>query len=504
MTPMKTQLIRLLGNTLTYGTGRVLMLMIGMLLLPLFTAYLTPAEYGISSMLSLIVFVITPVFGLGLGAVIGVFYYRSNDVDHHSMVIWTAFAILFASALLLTGGGIWFGQEISAIAFQSTAHARLVVLSLTGAACSIMVTPFMMFFQFENRARSYVLITTASAAMGITAALVLVIALRRGVRGLVEGSLLGQLATLLLFVLPCARMLRPRFNWKTAREMLRVGGAFIPSFLWLFIIQHGNKYILERVDGIENLGIYTIGFNIGMAIAIVVGGFQSAWMPYFMSFVERREEGERVFGRVTTYYVFAFGLLALVFFAAARPAMLVLTRPAFHGAYVVVGCAATAQIFSGLFSVLLPAMYFENDVHYVSVVQAIVAVAAVGLNFALIVWFGVFGAAVGLAIGSLCLPVAQHIWNVRHRAYIHPHYEWRRIGWFALLFTILASAFMSVRNWSLAAELAVGVFGMLVAAGGTFALLTSAERSAFMPLFREAATAFRTRRAKSRAFQSEL
>ena len=500
---MRTDLVRLARHTVTYGAGSVVMRFLSVLLLPLFTAYLTPADYGISAMLGLIAFVITPVFGLGIGAVLGIFYYRSDEAGERATVVWTAFAVLLASAAVLVAAGFWFAPEISQAAFRTGAHARLVALSLAGAACTIMVTPFSLFFQFDNRARSYVVITTASAAIGLVTALFLVIVLRRGVNGLIEGTTLGQFATLLLFLVPCARALRPRFRWATVREMLRVGVAFVPSFIWLFVIQHGNKYLLERTSGVADLGIYTIGFNIGMAMTIAVGGFQNAWMPYFMSYVKKREEGERVFGRVASYYLLGFGLLTLLFFFAARPAILILTRPAFHEAYLVVGCAAAAQFFSGLFSIVLPAMYFENDVQYVSVLQAVVAVLSVGLNFVLITAFGVIGAAVGLALGSLLLPVAQHIWNVTHRGYIRPRYEWRRIGWYALAFTFLAGAFMSVRTLPLVTEIALAAIGLAAALGVTLALLTAGERGALGDMRRQAVAALRTIRTRPLPTETE-
>jgi len=493
--PMKEDLARLAGHTLTYGMGQVLVRVISMLLLPLFTTYLTPADYGVSAMLGLIAFVVTPIFGLGLGAVIGVFYYRSSELEHRAMVIWSGVAVLLVSSGLLMAGVVAFRSQISAAVFRSPRFADLIVITIVGVCCSLISTPLAMSFQFERMARQYVILSTLATAVGLLSSVVLVIFLGRGIRGLVEGTALAQAATLLLFVLPCARRIPPRVQMRTGTAMLRMGLAFVPSFAWLFLIQHGNKYILERLGGVDTLGIYTLGFNLGIVSSIAVSGFQNAWMPYFMSFIDRREDGTRLFGRVMTYYVFGFGVMSLVFFAVARPAVLILTQPAFHAAYLVVGCSAAAQFFTGIFSILLPPMYFANEVSYVSVVQGIAAVLAAAINWALILWFGLIGAAAGLALGSVLLPLLQYLWNVRRgERYIQPAYEWGRIGRFGLIYGAMAAAFMSYRTLALSLEITLAAAGSAVAVGAVVMLLSADEREAVRAGLREASALIRRRR----------
>ena len=60
----------LASGTAIYGVGEVLSRAVGFLLLPLLTAYLTPADFGISSMLAALTFLLTPLFSLGMGAAI--------------------------------------------------------------------------------------------------------------------------------------------------------------------------------------------------------------------------------------------------------------------------------------------------------------------------------------------------------------------------------------------------------------------------------------------------
>jgi O-antigen/teichoic acid export membrane protein len=474
---IRQQLGRLAKNTLTYGVGQVLNRFISFLLLPVFTSYLTPADYGIMSILGLVAFVVTPVFSLGLGAATGICYFEDNNPERKKTTIWTAFAILVASMSILALLGIAFARQISRAAFLTTDYSYLVTISLLSTCLGILVIPFMLYLQFEEKAKTFVALTAISTLISIGLSIVMVVVLRKGVPGLVEGQLIAQGIGLALYMLLVAPRLGFRFSRSLARELLRLGVPLIPAFASLFVLQQMNKYILQWFDGLEAVGIYAIGFNMGLLMNLFVTGFTNAWYPYFMSFMDKQAEARVLFGRILTYYVLGFGALSLLFYLAAKPVVMIMTQPAFHQAYKVVGLSATAQFLTGVFSLLLPGMYFAKQVKYQSIVQVAAASIAIGLNLVLIPWLGFLGAAIALALGHLAMTMLQQAWNLRRtHAYLEVQYEWNRILGFLLIYTGYAVLMLWERNFSLLIEVA---FSCIVAAPLPvmfYFLLTTSEK----------------------------
>ncbi len=74
----------------------------------------------------------------------------------------------------------------------------------------------------------------------------------------------------------------------------------MPAFGCLFLLQHGSKDLLQWLGSLEQVGVYTVGFNIGLVISLVVTAFQNAWIPLFMAFADRPAESRIVFGQVLT------------------------------------------------------------------------------------------------------------------------------------------------------------------------------------------------------------
>jgi O-antigen/teichoic acid export membrane protein len=468
--------IKLLARgTVLYGLGEVLSRLTTLLLLPVFTAYLSPSDYGVISILAGLGVFLTPVFSLGLGAAIAPVYFEGNSRVRKETAISTTAAILVASvgALLVAGGMT--SRTISVLLFRSDQYAALVFISIVTTSFTILTIPFRQYLQFEERAASYVVLSALSILTTTVLSVVMVVWLRRGVLGMLEASLVGQAVGCGLFAVPAIRAIRPTLTSAIGLELLKISLPLVPAFGCLFLLQHGSKYLLQWLGSLEQVGIYTVGFNIGLVISLVVTSFQNAWIPYFMSYAERPSESRIVFGRVLTYYVVGVGTLTLGVFAIARPLILLLTKPAYHDAWTVVGLSATAQFLAGVYAVLLPGMYIAKDVQYTGLLQGVAATVGVLCNILLIPRLGISGAAISLVGSYAVLALVQHAWN-RWRRYPAVSYEYRRLLRYFLGFSAYAGLALVRRDLTLPQEGAFSAVLVLMLPCLVYSVLTSAER----------------------------
>jgi O-antigen/teichoic acid export membrane protein len=484
---MRRDILRLGRSALIYGAGNVLIRGISLLLLPVVTTYLTPDDYGISSILGVLAFFQTPVFALGLSGALGIVYFERGDDDRKAATIWTAFVILTMSGGLLLVSGLVAGDAIAAALFAdlSTPYdlSYLVAVSLATAGMSIASQPLLIHLQLEERAKAFVVLTAASSLLSIGLSVLLIVVLGRGVAGFLEAGLVAQAMTLLAALAITVPRMRFILRRQLAGELLRLGIPLMPSFIAVLAMQQGNKLILQGAESVAAVGVYTVGFNIGLVATIIVSGFTTAWYPFFSSYMERQDQGPPIFARIMTYYLLGAGVLSLFFFILARPVVLILTQPSFHDAYVAVGPSALAQVLIGVHSILLAGMYLAKDVRFAVVVQGAAAIASVVINIVLIGVIGIRGASIGLALGFAIMVILQYGWN-RWRGYLDVPYEWRRIGLFSALYAVIAGFSLFDRDWPLSTEVPVAVLACVIVSVGAVALLSRRERSQIFELIR--------------------
>ncbi len=489
---MKDELLRLANKAAIYGIGSILNRFISFLLLPLYTSYLTPKDYGVSSILGWMAFLVTPIFSLGMGAAMAPIYFDKDKSSRKDETIWSAFAILSISSTVLVILGVSFADYLSFIAFQSVEYRRLVMMTFISTGMSILSIPMILYLQFEERARLFSLFTIINTIISITLTTLLVVGFRRGVEGIVIANLVTQTVNLLLFAYSTARNLAFKFRFSVSRELLKLGLPLIPSFAFVFLLQQGNRYFIQLFGGLDLLGIYTVGYNFGLVMSIPVDALNVAWTPYFMRFIDRQTEAQGLFSRIVTYYIIGFGVLSLFFYIFAKPVVMIMTQPVFHQAYQVVGLSSSAYFLSGLFTLLLPGIYFAKEVKYIAIIQGLAAIVGISANFLLIQWFQVLGAGVGLVLGYLCMVIFTLIWNHK-RGYLSIHYEWRRIlTWLAfyVFFVLLA---LWVRDFSILLESLISLLMLVPIFGIAYLMLNSWEKQNIWLLIKQFQTHFVTR-----------
>lgn len=478
---MKKEIFNLGKDSMIYGVGSVVTRFIGLFTLPIFTSYLSPEEYGVLAMLALLTMVAHPVFSLGLSAAMGPSYFEGNNPQAKSTAVWTVFIInAYSSSILLVTAWL-FPEFLGKMIRLPSEYALLVSLSLTGCAFSILTTSFIQRVQFEKQARLYVMVTLATAITAIIVSLITVVFLGWGAKGMVAGQLSGNAINFFAFLMMGLKATKLSFRASMAKELLRMGLPLVPGFAFLFILMHANKYILEWQVGLGAVGVYSIGFNLGMVIRIVTGGIATAWYPFFMSYVDRQADVKVIFGRIFTYYVFGVGFLCFMFFVAAKPAVHLLTQESYHGAYMIVGLVALANFIQTLFNLFLPGLYFKKEIQYISLIQGFAALFSLPINYYLIVYLGVLGAGAGVVIGNLLMVVFMYGWNNYNKLrYPVIAYEWRRVFSFVLFSLVLVVSYLLLPKITVSGEIIKSFFVGLLMLIGIFAMLNEKERTLFI------------------------
>lgn len=402
----------------------------GLLLLPLFTRALSPTEYGVLALLNLVVVALSGVFSLGTANSMGLLYFREPAQKRRAVVVWTNVLLLVFNGVALVTALSIFAPTISTWIFETPDYAALLQIAFAGLAVSCIAEPFLAQLRMEENARQYVGLTLTSAFLTFALNCWFVLGLDWGIKG---AALAGMAASMLSGVLVgfiIARRLPFGFDLTLLLPLVRIG---FPSIFGLFafmLIDYADRQLLQRFVGLSELGVYSVGYNLGMSMMLVVGAFGTAWPAYFMSYIGRQGEAKYVFGRVLRYYTLGVSALVLLFFAFAAPMLEILAAPEFYDANMIVGLVAAAYALKGIYLIFLPGLYFTNRLHVQAGIEWCAAIANIGLNFWWIPRLGILGAALATVVGYMLLPVLA--WWFSKRC-LEVDYDWRRQLWISLI-----------------------------------------------------------------------
>jgi O-antigen/teichoic acid export membrane protein len=121
---MFNEVKNLLKHSSVYGSANLLQKGIGFIMIPLYTHYLSPADYGVLELMDLTINVISMLIGMGLGSAIIRFYHHYERSEDKVEVFTTAFIFIGISCLVAVGISELFAKPISRIVLGKSEFYR--------------------------------------------------------------------------------------------------------------------------------------------------------------------------------------------------------------------------------------------------------------------------------------------------------------------------------------------------------------------------------------------
>jgi O-antigen/teichoic acid export membrane protein len=424
---MSGYLRRLATTGAAYTAASILSKVIAVALLPLYTRYLTPADYGAAEILFAAVVLASIVVRLGLIEAILRFYYQ-EDEDPDAIVA-GSFAGLFwlstLGALLL----LPFAGPLSEALLDPSelppgvSGSELVRIAIGGLWVLTMWEFMLTLFRLEERARAFFLTTILNVLAAITLTAVLVVGFEEGARGLLLGSYaVGGVFVAGLIVWQRSR-LSLRFDPRLLRRLFRFGTPTMPAEVSLYLLNFVDRLIIVRSLGLAEAGLYSLAVKFAQAVNVLVRGFQLAWPPLAYS-IRDDEEARRAYATIVTLFVSGCAFVVTGMWLFSRWIVRALAAPEFFDSYEAIGLISTAVTLYALYLVLVVILGRTGRTEFNLPAAIGALVTNVALNLVLVPAMGISGA--GLALVASYLVVLGLMYVFTQRLFPVP-YEWGRL-----------------------------------------------------------------------------
>jgi len=457
---MQNTVKRLGSQAFVYGLGYGLTRLIQFILLPVYTRYLTPADYGILALLLIsgqIAIILTQA-GLGSAMFREIIYVGTDRRDVESTVL-SFLAVVGATIFAL---GYALSPALSSAMFDTADHVYLLRLVFLTSVLSVFESVLLARLRIEGRPRLYASLALARFIVGAAITIWFIVGLGRGLTGLVEATFLTAALFAAIYLGVLLRGSRWGFSTAVLRRLLGFGGPLVPANLAGISLTSADRYILQHFGTTAQVGIYSLGYNVSLIINLAVNAIQLAW-PAQMFAIAREPNAERQLARTLTYYLYLVGFIALAISVFAREIVVLMATPEFYAASRVVPWICLAYLFSGIMQMTNSALTTQNRMHYSGLFASAAAVLNLGLNFWLIPRYGMMGAAWATLASYALLSIVLTAVNLR---FWYIPYEYARLARIVLVGAILfwTSGHLSLDSIWLAALLKLSLLAVYPAA----------------------------------------
>lgn len=339
---------KLVKHSTIYAIGTISRQLVSFLMLPVYTHYMTPADYGVVGLLTFTLALMEPFFGARLGDAIPKFYLETDDSVRRRAVLSVALTITglisgIASLIIflcrtpasnLLFGTDQFGLVVGLFGFQIVTQA----LEYYGFT----------FIRLQQKPILFIVVSLAKLIVQLGMNIWLIAFLRMGVMGVVIS---GGLSSAIFATALSSYILKSngyRFDFDLSKRMLAFSWPLWFSGLAGLYIWQSNRYLIRFFGSLDQVGLYELALKFASILTFLV------WSPFTQVWdVERfnyhkDQNAKQIFSNVFRIMSVFLVVIALGISIFATPTIQLMSAPSFHGATASVPFLVLASIFSCL------------------------------------------------------------------------------------------------------------------------------------------------------------
>jgi len=420
---MYGKLKTLIRHTVVYGLGASGTRAIGFFLIPVYTRYLTPADYGVLALVAVLDQALFIIMNMGQSTALFRTYFNHDSAEDRQTVLTTSLWLIALTALPVGLLALAFSEPLALLLTGSGGYTAWVMIGIGAVMFKTLGRLPFAVLRAKEQSQRYAWFSSARTGVGMALAIIFVVGLHLGGRGVLLSQLFAELALCAILCPLTLKGLKLKFSRRDAGDLLGYGVYLLPSGLLMFVLHLGDRYFLKHYGSLAAVGLYALGYRFAEILSFVMAAFQLAW-PQFLFSNRKSPDAPALYARVFTYVVAVTGFLWLGLALFAEDIVHVMAAPAFQEAYRVVPWIAGAFFFDALAVAGNIGMPMHRKVKYRPLILTLVVAVNLGLNFTLVPRWGASGAAITVCVSSGVKLFLELI--VGYRFYPVP-YEYARV-----------------------------------------------------------------------------
>ncbi len=396
---MLDNLKNILKHSLVYGISNIAQKASGVILLPLFTYYLTVEEYGRYGLLYITAIILSQSLVLGQSSAVIRYNNLVDYRDKRKSIFFTlALIVLFVTIVFVLISELYLDQ-ISGL-FGSPQDFKLPIKVCIYIVAAVTLNNVLLGkVRSDERSILYTVSGLVKIFIQIGFTIYFLVYLKMGLVGVLLGQLSGEVITMLVVFPSLLSEIEFKFERSIVKDALSFGFPLVFSAVAINLLNGSDRYIIKFLIGEKVLGLYELGYRVGGIInMMMIIPFNLSLLP--MAYKIYQTEGDKdYYKKLKTYLSFVLLWAGLVLSLFSKDIVEIFAlNSSYYSAYEVVPYIILAYILYGISNISSLGMFLSGKNVYMAFITMLCAGINIGLNFWLIPRYGIIAAAINTVI----------------------------------------------------------------------------------------------------------
>tara|TARA_A100001015_G_scaffold317818_1_gene435793 strand:- start:1329 stop:2750 length:1422 start_codon:yes stop_codon:yes gene_type:complete len=430
----------MLKNLSLYALGDIFPKAIGLFLLPIYTRYLSPEDYGLVQSMAVLSWFLIILFTFSFDRSLSRLYFDCKTEKDKKDLLGTIFYFIFIISTfllcLLFVLQTWMDLIFTSIDFYPYFVYTIFTSYFLGFQASIS-----MYLQVKKKAGLFIILAIVNTLLNAGLGILFVIVLNGSAEGMLKAGMLAPLIMLPFYLLYSIRISSITIRRDYLKSICLFSLPLIPTLIGAWVLSLSNRLFIERYLSLADVGIYSMAATIASLYLIFSDSIRKAYFPIYFELASSAnqklaKEKLKNYNNLLILISFIFIFLICLF---SREAVIFLLDPRFHESYKLIPFLGLAYAAAVIHTTVNLSILQEKKTSLTSSIYIASSVIHIIANICLIPTFGIYGAAYALLITNTFYSITGYYIS---KKYYFVSYKWGQIGLFFVSFSGLIILFI--------------------------------------------------------------
>ena len=387
---MLNKLKYFLKQSAIYSIGNLATKASGVILLPLYTTYISLAEFGILGIIDVTILILAELINLGQAQALVMLNNSDEYVNEKKRVFFT----VLSSSVIICFGFIALGEislpYISKIFSEPLKYHYLLRLALYIIVARVINNIYLNKLRADERSSAYTIFSVSKLLLTLCLTIYFLAYVHLKITGILYSYLISETVIIVILSIVLFKKLEPKFVKKIMFASISFGIPLIFGSLAMMLLNVSDRYIIKYFTNNAMVGLYDLGYRFaGILNMFFIMPFTLALMPQAYK-MYTKEGDKRYYTKLMTYLTFGLVWLGLGISIFSKEVIKIFAlNPSFWPAYKIVPIVTASYIFFGMRIIASLGMFLTKKTKYVANTTIIAAALNILLNILLIPKFGI-------------------------------------------------------------------------------------------------------------------
>lgn len=433
---------RFLKDSVIYGCTIALTRIIGVFLIPLYTAILTPQEYGVLDSFNIFFTFLNIIVPLEVSQAVARFIPEKDSLEGKTKIASTGLLYILFSYFVFSFILLLQHENIFHVFWGESASIKVFMFGFAANFLSSIFYFLQILLRYQLKPMNFMVSNLLYSLICISSSAYFILYRDYGIMGFFGGNAVGAVFGIISSYIGSRDILAMKFSWAEIKEMLTFSLPIVPSTISVFLSNYLDRIFLVNLLSFAELGVYGIGFRVSSVLGIFLSGLQNSLTPIILQNY-KKEDSQKELAMILRLFLYIIVPVLAGITIFSHDVVLLIFRKEYHAAWKVIPLIALSSVVSQMY-IFAPGLDIEKKTKEIAKICLCSPMFCVFFNSVFIPLFGSVGAAfarllVSIIIFYLYMSYSQKLYYVPH--------EWRRLFFVSLLlllalgFTYLSSVF---------------------------------------------------------------